>query len=342
MRRLGIIRWIGLGVIVAVAMAAGLMAWPYGAFSSPVILTVRSHSGRWRIGQQLAAAGVVRNGPLFTAFALLHPGVTLKAGDYRFAHPASMAAVFRQLADGHTYGQVLVVPEGFNRFDIARELSRTHLVSAAAFISVTADPALIQSLDPQAVSLEGYLFPATYAIAPGASAQAIAADMVRRFRRELPAAGWHPGLRDPHGQLISLHEWVTVASLVEKETARPGERALIAGVFYNRLDRRLPLQCDPTVQYATSVAGQPGGPITSADLRFLSPYNTYLHAGLPPGPIANPGQASLWAAGHPAATAYLYFVSNGHGSHRFARTLAGQDRNLRLYLRAMAGDKGGA
>lgn len=336
MRRRGIWRWIGIGVILVIALGAGLALRPYGAFSQPVVVAIPPHSGRWKIGRELAGAGVVRSGPLFTAWALLHPGQTLKAGEYRFQHPVSLAAVYSRLAAGRTYSLALVVPEGFNRFDIARELGREHITSAQAFLWATADPALIQSLDPQAVSLEGYLFPATYAFVPGASAQSIAARMVRRFRQALPAAGWHPGLQDPHGRPITLHEWVTIASLVERETAVPSERAVIAGVFYNRLDRQLPLQCDPTVQYATQLAGQPSGAITRADLHFLSPYNTYSHAGLPPGPIANPGQASLWAASHPAATSYLYFVSNGHGGHRFARTLAGQDRNLRLYLRAMA------
>lgn len=330
----------GLGVILVAALGAGLALRPYGTFSSPRVVTIPPHSGRWKIGRDLAAAGVVRSGPLFTAWALLHPAATLKAGDYRFQHPASLAAVFGDLAAGRTYSRAVVVPEGFNRFEIARELGQKHIASAQAFLWATADPALIQSLDPQAVSLEGYLFPATYAIAPGASAQTIATEMVRRFRQALPAAGWHPGLQDPHGRPISLHEWVTIASLVERETAVPSERAVIAGVFYNRLDRQLPLQCDPTVQYATELAGQPSGAITRADLHFLSPYNTYAHPGLPPGPIANPGQASLWAASHPAATPYLYFVSNGHGAHRFARTLAGQDRNLRLYLRAMATSSG--
>lgn len=336
-------RWYGagLGIFVAIAIVAGLIAWPYGDFSAPVMVVVPAHSSRWSIAQHLAHAGVVRSAGLFAAWALAHPGSTLKAGNYRFAHPASMPAVFTQLVQGRTYTWALVVPEGFNRFDIARELRRKHLASAAAFLVVTASPVLVQSLDPQAVSLEGYLFPATYALPPHISAQAIAARMVQRFRREMPAAGWHPGLRDPHGRLISLHEWVTVASLVEKETAAPRERAIIAGVFYNRIDQRLPLQSDPTVLYAAEVAGQPTGAITSADLHLLSPYNTYTHAGLPPGPIANPGQAALWAASHAAATPYLYFVSDGHGAHRFARTLAGQDRNIRLYLQAQAASNGG-
>lgn len=341
MRGIGTKWWLGAGVVVVIAVAVYLLAAPYAGFRTPVVVAIAPHSGRWRIGQRLAQAGVVRSAAAFTAWALVHPGVTLKAGTYRFAGAASLPTVFHQLEAGRVYGEAVVVPEGFNRFDIARELGQKHLASAQQFLAVTADPALVRGLDPEAVSLEGYLFPATYRIVPGASVGAIAGMMVARFRQALPQAGWRRGLRDPHGQPVSLHEWLTIASLVEKETAAPGERALIAGVFYNRVDRQLPLQCDPTVRYAFHAAGQPVAALTTADLRFLSPYNTYTHPGLPPGPIANPGLASLWAASHPAATPYLYFVSNGHGGHRFARTLAGQDRNVRLYLRALAATQGG-
>ena len=314
---------------------------PYAGFRHPVVVEIPERSNRWSIAERLARAGVVRNAPVFTAWALVHPGVTLKAGAYRFAGAQSLSAVFHRLAEGRTFAYSLVVPEGFDRFDIAHQLSREHIASGQAFLAATANPALARRVDPEAVSLEGYLFPATYSIAPGTSAEAIAAMMVRRFRQALPHSGWRPGLRDPHGQPISLHEWLTIASLVEKETAVPSERPVIAGVFYNRLDGHLPLQSDPTVIYADEMAGRPGGPLTTADLHFVSPYNTYTHIGLPPGPIANPGLAAMRAASHPATTPYLYFVSNGHGGHRFARTLAGQDRNVRLYLRTLAANKGG-
>ncbi len=339
--RRGGVRWLALGALAVLALIVFDVAAPYAGFQHPVVVEIPEHSNRWSIAEHLAGAGVVRSAVVFTAWALVHPGVTLKAGAYRFAGANSLPAVFRRLAQGRIFAYSFVVPEGFDRFEIARQLSRGHIASGAAFLAVTANPALARRLDPAAVSLEGYLFPATYSIAPGTSARAIAATMVECFRQALPHAGWRPGLRDPHGQPISFHEWLTVASLVEKETALPSERAVIAGVFYNRLDGHLPLQSDPTVIYADEIAGRPGGPLTTADLHFISPYNTYTHVGLPPGPIANPGLAAMRAASHPAATPYLYFVSNGHGGHRFARTLAGQDRNVRLYLRVLAANKGG-
>ncbi|MGH9541264.1 MAG: endolytic transglycosylase MltG [Terriglobales bacterium] len=329
-------RWWWAPLLLVVA--AGAWAWavfaPYGTFPKPRLVELPAHSSSWRVARQLRAAGVIRSAAAFELWVLAHPHRVLKAGWYQFAHSASMPEVAARLARGDVYYTTLVVPEGFNRFDIARALERNGIMPAASFLAVTASPALVRDLDPQAVSLEGYLFPDTYRIPPHAAPESVAEMMVRRFRQEWDRL--RDGMKfDAATGPVSLHEWLTIASLVEKETAVPSERAVIAGIFYNRLRQDLPLQCDPTVIYAALLLRRADpGTLHAADLRMESPYNTYRHAGLPPGPIANPGAAALMAAAHPAATPYLYFVSNGAGGHRFARTLREQDHNILLYLRA--------
>lgn len=332
--------FLGLLLLVGAGWLALSLALPFGRFPQPKLVTIPPHSSRWQIARQLAAEGVIRNPWAFDAWILAHARQTLKAGTYRFAEPASALHIFHRLAQGDVFYFSFTVPEGFNRFDIAGALQRDKIAPADAFLAATQNPRLVHDLDPDAVSLEGYLFPDTYRIAPGTSASQIAAFMVTRFRQELHREQWPASM--PHDnstppEPISLHEWVTIASLVEKESAVPAERPVIAGVFYNRLRQKLPLQCDPTVIYAALLAHDWHGTIHRTDLERDTPYNTYLHAGLPPGPIANPGRSALQAAAQPAATAYLYFVSNGEGSHRFAATLAQQNHNVQLYLREEEG-----
>lgn len=326
--------------IVGLMLAAGAFEWLVPPTTANAVVFVAPGSGRARVAARLTRAGVVREPVLFLAWALAHPQERIRAGTFRFSGPQPIPAVLDTLARGPEADVQLVVPEGFNRFDIARELERKHLASAADFLAATADPTLVRGLDPAAVSLEGYLFPDTYVVAPGTPATAIAAMMVARFRRQVAVAlapAWPPRL-GPYSdeQTAAMHAWVTMGSLIEKETAVPAERPVIAGVFMNRLARNVRLQCDPTVIYAALLAGDYQGTIRSVDLRRASPYNTYRQDGLPPGPIANPGMAALRAAMHPATTPYLYFVSNDAGGHRFAATLAEQQRNVKLYERARA------
>lgn len=322
-------RLIAALAVLVVAAAAAALWWmwsPGPRLAQPVLVALAPGSSRATIAHQLAASGVVRSTAGFELWTLLHRRRTLKAGTYQFHGGEPVSEVFAALASGRVYTLAVTVPEGYNRFDIARELGRQGLAAPAAFLTATADPGPIRDLDPEAVSLEGYLYPATYRIAPGTPVEAIVAMMTVRFRQQLRRDGTPPA---------GVHAWVTLASLVEKETAAPAERALVAGVFTNRLARGLPLQCDPTVIYAALLAGDYTGTLGRADLERASPYNTYRQPGLPPGPIANPGQAALTAAAHPAVTPYLYFVSDGHGAHRFARTLAQQERNVQLYLRTL-------
>lgn len=329
--------FLGLVLLAGAGWLALSLGLPFGRYPQARLVTIPPHSSRWQIARQLAGEGVIRSRLAFNFWVVTHAGQTLKAGTYRFAEPASAIRVFRRLAQGDVFFYSFTVPEGFNRYDIAHALQHDKIVSAAAFLSASQDPGLVRDLDPAAVSLEGYLFPDTYRIPPGSSATQIAALMVARFRQELHRERW-PAVK-PHDnstppEPISLHEWVTIASLVERESAITTERPVIAGIFYNRLRQNLPLQCDPTVIYAALEANDWHGTIHRADLQRNTPYNTYVHTGPPPGPIANPGRSALQAAAHPVTTAYLYFVANGEGGHRFATTLTQQNHNVQLYLHA--------
>ena len=231
---------------------------------------------------------------------------------------------------------VVTVPEGWTKFDIAAELDRQGICARENFLAAANDPSPISDLAPRAKTLEGFLFPSTYEFTRHTTCEQIAGIMVHHFRAvwettqsfRITAISDGPTAR----QLVSL------ASLVERETPNPTERPLVAGVFYNRLRINKPLQCDPTVQYAMNLAGHPEKNVRPEDLRIDSPYNTYLHRGLPPGPIANPGEASLRAALTPTQTDYMYFVANDQGGHFFSRTLAEHNRNVVRYRHLLAGE----
>jgi UPF0755 protein len=282
------------------------------------------------IAQDLQREGVIRSS---AAFLMLHyaKGLkTLKAGEYKFDEPASALQVWRRLVRGDVYARTVVVPEGYTMFDIAAAVEQAGLGPAADFLTAAkGDVFLLREIDPTAQSLEGYLFPDTYQFTRIDSAHDMAAAMVRRFRQEAHKIGL-PGNAD-------THRIVTMASIVEKETAVPEERSLVASVYYNRLARNMVLGADPSVVYAALLTGRYRGTIYQSDLQFDSPYNTYKYPGLPPGPIANPGVASLQAAMHPAQSDFLYFVSDNNGHHRFARTMEEHTRNVIAYRRAVAG-----
>jgi UPF0755 protein len=343
-------------IIVAVSAALwfkGELARSYRGFSAPqVFVEIPRGTSRWNIANLLQRNGVIHSRLAFLALSERHHRWVLQAGEYMFDHPVTPREVFAQIVGGHIFVHVVVVPEGWTMFDIATELEHQRLCSKAEFLSVVSSPSLVSDLAPHAKDLEGFLFPSTYQFSRNASPQEMAATMVRQFREEwnkvqaitspMPpadAAGRDPVQTKPSPPPPTLTpvEIVTLASLVERETPQPQERPIVASVFYNRLKLGLPLQCDPTVQYALDLAGKPTLKVTAEDLRVQSPYNTYLHRGLPPGPIANPGDASLRAALHPAQTHYLYFVANGSGGHFFARTLEEHNQNVQKYKRILAG-----
>ncbi len=281
------------------------------------------------IARDLQQQGVIRSSAAFLMVQYAKGARTLKAGEYKFDQPASALEVWSRLVKGDVYARTVVVPEGFNMYDIAAAVEQAGLGPASDFLNAAhSDIFLLRDIDPDAKSLEGYLFPDTYEFTRIDSAHDIAAAMVHRFRQEAQKIGL---LGNP-----DIHRIVTMASIVEKETADPKERPLVAAVYYNRLRRNMALAADPTVIYAALLAGRYRGTIYASDLQFDSPYNTYKFPGLPPGPIANPGVASLQAAMHPAHTDFLYFVSDNNGHHRFARGLKEHSRNVAAYRRSVA------
>ena len=294
-------------------------------------------TGSRAIGRALAAAGVVRDEPTFRmAVYLTGTARDLKAGEYRFAGPASPKEVARKLARGAVYLRPVTFPEGLTVKEMARVFEGRGLGTAQAFVQAAANPGALRALDPAAQDLEGYLFPETYSLARRADASTLVGLMAARF-----LAVFDQTLRaEAQSQGRSVREVVTLASLVEKETARPEERPIVAAVYLNRLRIGMGLQCDPTVIYALERAGKYTGNLTKQDLRVDSPYNTYRYAGLPPGPIAAPGKASLEAVLRPAKVDYLYFVSRNDGSHVFSTTLAEHNRNVKAWQKEFFKGKG--
>jgi UPF0755 protein len=310
---------------------AAMVSWPYQGYAGERIILIESGLGRRAIAERLAAEGVLRFRGPFLLYAYAQPGRTLKAGEYVFDQPMTPAEVFSKLERGEVRLYPLVIPEGLTRWEVALEVERLGLASHEAFLRATENRELIRDLAPPARNLEGYLFPETYHFAKPADPEAMVRTMVERFRRvwgELEPVASPP-------RPLAPHELVTLASLVEKETGVADERGLVAAVFYNRLERRMVLACDPTVIYAERLAkgGEFDGAINVSDLERESPYNTYRVAGLPPGPIASPGRAALAAALKPPKSNYLFFVSNNQGGHHFATTAQEHERNVARFRR---------
>jgi UPF0755 protein len=341
MRRL--IRFLFVIVLLA-ACAGGFVYWrlstPYRGFAgAEVFVDLPSGTGVSEIARRLTAAGVVADPYTFRLAAHLeHDDRRLQAGEYRFAEAATPAQVAARIARGDVYTRPVVFPEGLNIAEMAAVYERTGLGTAASFKDAATNVSLVAAFDPDAATLEGYLFPETYPLTRHASAADLVAMMVARFEHVFGA-----DLRaSAAAEHMTVRDLVTLASLVELETAQPSERPLVAAVFRNRLRLGMPLQCDPTVVYALMQAGAWRGMIHKVDLQINSPYNTYRVTGLPPSPIASPGRASLEAAAHPADVQYLYFVSKNDGTHAFAATLAEHNRNVALYqLHKSGGGKNG-
>ena len=316
---------IGTGVVL---LLASTLAMAYQGFAVPVILDFPKGTSAQDMAQQLAEAGVVRYPWQFVLARLLHPAVRLQAGEYQFSHSDTTWNVFNRIVRGDVFFYVLTVPEGSNMFDIAGSLSQFDFLHSEDFLRAARDPALIKDLAAGAPTLEGYLFPSTYHLTRRTTARDLCQMMTDQFRKH-----WQQ-LQDPNHP-VPVSQTVTLASLVEKETAIPAERPLVASVFENRLRLGMPLDCDPTTIYAALLDARYHGTIYKSDLQSPNAYNTYQHAGLPPGPIANPGAASLKAAIAPAGTDYLYFVAkaDGTGSHQFSKTVDEHNRAVQNYRR---------
>ena len=316
---------------VAAVAIAGWAAWtlfvPLSPGGQKFVLLRPGYSSR-KIASELRSAGVIRSENAFLLWHYWHHKGRLKAGEYMFDKPANGIAVHRRLVHGDVYVHTVVIPEGYTMFDIAKAIEDAGLGSRQEFLTaVRSQAALINELDPEARSLEGYLFPNTYQFTRTQSMADMVAIMVKAFRQ----------VAQQIGLSSDVHRTVTMASIIEKETAVPEERPIVASVYYNRLDKRIALDADPSVIYAKLIDGSYQGSLHHADMQVESPYNTYRHAGLPPGPIGNPGRSSLEAAMHPATTDYYYFVSNGNGHHRFASSLEEHNRNVAAYRKAVRG-----
>ena len=305
---------------------------PHKGYPGNLVLEIEPGASSYQIARTLEERGVIEDRWLFWLRHALDRGATLKAGEYFFDRPLPPAEVYLKLVRGEVHLYSVTFPEGSDRFDMAAIVERDLGIDPQAFLRASENGAAIHDLDPRADTLEGYLFPETYLFARHVTAEQVVARMLSQFRHVL--ATRIPPESRPSPE--ALRDIVTLASLVEKETPADGERPLVAGVFKKRLKIGMPLQCDPTIVYAAKLAGRPGVPIKQSDLKFDSPYNTYRHAGLPPGPIASPGEAAIRAAVNPTETHFLYFVSDNQGGHLFSRTLAEHNRKVAGYRRDVA------
>lgn len=320
-----------LTLFLLALLAAGAAYWfvstPFGP-SNETFLEIAPHTGTQTMASQLQSSGIIRNRHAFELLRLVRGG-TLKAGEYRFDHPAPMTEVYDRLVQGDIFTHALTIPEGYNIFDIAQAVQDAGLGQRDEFLQAERQHTeLIAEWTASAPhppdSLEGYLFPDTYHFARHTSAVHILATMVRRFRQ----AAQQLNLQG------DISRTVILASLVEKEVSQDAERPLVAGVFENRLEKSIPLATDPTVIYAAMLENRWRGAIHVSDLQSNSAYNTYRHAGLPPGPICNPGMAAFRAVLSPARTDYLYFVSDAAGHSRFSATLKEHNQNVQAYRKA--------
>ncbi|MGO9084120.1 MAG: endolytic transglycosylase MltG [Candidatus Sulfotelmatobacter sp.] len=344
--------------------------------SGQTFVMLRPGYSTHRIAAELKAAGIIRSEEAFVLWHYVHRKRSLKAGEYLFDQPANIIDVQKRLRRGDVYYHTVVVPEGYTMFDIARAIEAAGLGPAEDFLKVAhSDTGMIADIAPNARSLEGYLFPETYQFTRMMTMDEMAFAMVCQFHKVarqiglIPPTQAEPAETSSHAPTgsgtICLGVWsrfndengsdangrdateiaaltpveraVIMASIVEKETAVQEERPLVASVYYNRLNKHIALDADPSIIYAELLAGAYQGALHHADMKFRSPYNTYRNAGLPPGPIGNPGRSALEAAMHPAESNYLYFVADAQGHHRFARSLEEHNKNVDAYRKAVRG-----
>ncbi|MFY9556299.1 MAG: endolytic transglycosylase MltG [Blastocatellia bacterium] len=338
-RRRPLRRLAGFLVIVLFA-AAAFAIWVWRAVTKPVehqsadrIVTVDQGAGTQTIIARLADAGVVPSPLALKIYLrLTGRGNNLKAGDYKFSSPISPLQAIDKIRRGEVYLERVTIPEGYNRFEIAETFeNKTGKATAEEFLSLMEDQSPIERIAPSARNLEGYLFPDTYNFNTKTTPQDLIQAMVNRFE-EVFTEEWSARAKELG---LSVHQVVTLASIIEKEAKAPDERPHMASVFFNRLKLGMPLGSDPTFIYAAKLAGDyDGNPNQPRHRQRVSPYNTYLVSGLPPGPIASPGRASLQAVLYPDQTDDLYFVLNGtEGRHRFSRTSAEHEAAVAEYRR---------
>jgi UPF0755 protein len=319
---LAVLAWFGTG-------AYRKVFFPFQGYANHTVVLIESGMPVSAIARTLQQHGVIANAGYFTRYyRMFFADRKLKAGEYLFDGPLSMRQVIEKLEEGKAILYKVTVKEGLWIGETAQLFEAAGLFPAAEFRRAAGDPSLVRDIDPEAADLEGYLFPETYLVRKDITAREMATLMVKRFRQNFGNSFiWRA--RDIG---FSPRQAVILASLIEKETANRDERFLVSSVFHNRLRRNMLLDCDSTIIYALKKAGAYDGDLRWNDLKSESPFNTRRHRGLPPGPIASPGIASLEAALYPESTDYLFFVAKDKGSHYFSKSLAEHNRAVRQYI----------
>lgn len=322
-------------LLAALLLLPALTGWLVKEISAPwqgpgsnVFFEVRKGWSVRSIIGNLGARNVVRSSLALTlTHNLFYSRLQLKAGEYEFTFPASGKDVLFKIFRGRIYLHPVTIPEGLTGDEIAGVLASQAGVEPGPFRASFQQTTPVAEWDARAVNLEGYLFPDTYLVPRQVTAGEFVDAMVGEFRRV-----FHAGWRERAAELgLSVRDVVILASLIEKETGLPGERPLVSAVFHNRLRLGMKLDCDPTVIYGLKLEDKYSGRLLTRDLAFPSAYNTYIHSGLPPGPICNPGRQALEAALYPAPESYLYFVAQGDGSHHFSRSFAEHRQAVQRY-----------
>lgn len=329
---MAVILVLAVGITLSAAWFYTQLETPY--YNSPtnetfVEITRGSNTGK--IADLLVESGILRNRIPFIAYLRFTDNAQrIKAGEYRFTEPANPKQITQRLIMGDVYYRAITVPEGLTAQETIELLARNGFGSLAEMEPILRNTDWIRDMDPNAENLEGYLFPETYHFSRKADSREIIKTMVEQFRKQFQAiraelplpAGWN------------IPRVVILASMIEKEVQKAEERPLVSSVFHNRLKGRIALACDATIIYAMKLAGTYNGNIRKSDLSMESPYNTYIHRDLPPGPIANPGADSLRAALNPAVTEYLYYVSRNDGTHVFSRNYREHQQAVNKYQRS--------
>ena len=329
------LRIIKTALVLAHVLILSLTGWlifesrgTQAAKAQPVLYDVEKGQGVRAVAESLKQKGIIQKQWLFVLrYEFFFFPRSLKAGEYQFRPSQSSREILEDLIRGKTYLHTVTIAEGLTARESADVFLAAGFGTAGEFMEAFREPEMILPWDAIARNLEGYLFPETYSLPKGLPAREIFRKMVSQFKAVFDES-WR---RQAAALRMSVRDVVTLASLIEKETSLPEEKKLVSAVFHNRLRRRMKLDCDPTIIYALKEKGTFDGNLHARDLMLDNPYNTYLHAGLPPGPICNPGSESLRAALFPASGDYFYFVSRNDGSHIFSRTLREHQAAVRKY-----------